>query len=175
LHKDPTSEQTYFKALQLLENTLNLKLRKIQLLNISNQELGKILQINKIFLETFKGFYFLKNDTIYIIDGNEEDLQTFIHEILHSNSIFHYNNSPIWIFEGLTKALTEFIMIKQQIPPPIDYYLIQEKNFWLNKIQTHHKLILEAYFSDNLAKAIDILKIILKTKKNLLEISFNEL
>jgi len=49
------------------------------------------------------------------------------------------------------------------------------KNFWLNKIQTDQKSILEAYFSDNLINAIDILQKILKTKKNLLELSFTEL
>jgi len=172
LREDPTSERTYSKAIQVIENTLNLKLRKIHLLNISNQELGKILKINLIFLEAFKGFYSLKTDTIYIVDGNEEDLQTLIHETLHSNSIFHHNNSPIWIFEGLTKAITEFILNKQQIPTHIDYYLQKEKNFWLDKIQTHQNLIFAAYFSDNLTNAIDILKIILKTKKNILEISF---
>jgi hypothetical protein len=52
---------------------------------------------------------------------------------------------------------------------------IQVKNFWLNKIQTDQKSILEAYFSDNLINAIDILQKILKTKKNLLELSFTEL
>jgi len=66
-------------------------------------------------------------------------------------------------------------MIEQQIPIHIDYYLIQVKNFWLNKIQTDQKSILEAYFSDNLINAIDILQKILKTKKNLLELSFTEL
>ena len=76
---------------------------------------------------------------------------------------------------GTLENRTEFIMIEQQIPIHIDYYLIQVKNFWLNKIQTDQKSILEAYFSDNLINAIDILQKILKTKKNLLELSFTEL
>lgn len=175
MREDPTSERTYSKAIQLIENTLNLKLRKKHVLNISNEELGKLLQIKELFLEVFKGFFSPNTDTIYIVDGNEEDLQTFIHETLHSNSIFHYNNSPIWIFEGLTKAITEFIMTAQQIPTPIDYYLIHVKNFWLNQIQTNQQSILKAYFSDNLIHALNILQTVLQTKKNLLEISFTDL
>jgi len=133
LRKDPTSEKTYLEAIKLIENSLNIKIEKVALFNISKQELENLIPLKqKSLLNFINGLYYSQNDTIYIIDGNEENLQTFIHEILHSNSIFHYFNSPRWIREGLTKTVTENILKKQGLPIERDYYLQKEKNFWHN-------------------------------------------
>ncbi|MHA1264670.1 MAG: hypothetical protein ACTSRS_05465 [Candidatus Helarchaeota archaeon] len=166
--------ETYSKAINLVEKILGLKIRKVRLLNMSKKELRQIRglnQINEEFLDFFKGFYDPQTDSIYIVDGNETDLPTFVHEILHSNSQLHANNSPIWIFEGLTKALTQFIL-EQQVTLPIDYYLEKEKEFWLDKILKHRKAILQAYFSPTLEEAEYLLKKILKTTKNLSKLSY---
>lgn len=175
MRKDPISEKTYFEAIQFIENTFNLKIRKVPLFNISKKELELFFPITQKFLLNFiKGFYFLRSDTIYIVDGNEEDIQSFIPEILHSNSIFNLENSNIWIYEGLTKAITEKIMKKQGLPIKIDYFIEQEKNFWIKKLQFNQRIIIRAYFSDTLSEGIKLLKKALKTEKNIIEISFNE-
>ncbi|MHC1590745.1 MAG: hypothetical protein ACXQS8_01540 [Candidatus Helarchaeales archaeon] len=103
---DPTSRETYNKAISLIEKTLNRELKKVELYNLTKSEVKDILEIDDEFLDLYKGFYMHDKNIIFIVDGNEEDFQTFIHEALHSNSIFHSDNSPIWIFEGLTKAIT---------------------------------------------------------------------
>ncbi|MHA1379466.1 MAG: hypothetical protein ACTSRG_13920 [Candidatus Helarchaeota archaeon] len=176
MRKDPVSEKTYADAIKLIENSLNIKVRKVALFYISKQDLENLIPFKQktLLLNYIKGLFSLQNDTIYITDGNEEDLQTFLHETLHSNSIFHYLNSPRWIREGLTKAITEIILKKRGLPIERDYYLQKEKNFWLKKLKTNKKLIIEAYFSKNLIQGINILKKILKTEKNILEITFNE-
>ena len=175
MRKDPTSEATYKRAIQLIEDTLNLKIRRIKILDISKQELKQIIKSSIIPLEVLRGFYHPNTDTIYIVDGNEEDLQTFLHETLHSNSIFHFNNSRRWLYEGLTRALTEFILDKWQITPEINYYLMNVTNFWLDNIRHHQEIVIQAYFSPSLEMALKNLQTILKTNKNLLKISFNEL
>ena len=175
MRQDPTSTATYDKAIILIKNTINVNMRKVELFNISKKEIQDLLKVDDKFLDVFKGFYLYKYDKIYIVDGNEEDFQTFIHEILHSNSIFHANNSPIWIFEGLTKAITKHIMINNDINIQLDYYLRNESEFWLDKMKTHKNQIFQAYFSNELIKSVRILMKILKTNKNLLQISFNEL
>lgn len=164
MRRDPTSERSYSKAVQLIKTIFDVNIRKVQLFNITKSELRQILKIREKFLQFYRVFYLPDTDTIYIIEGNEEDLQTFIHETLHSNSIFHYHNSPVWVYEGLTKALTEFIIKKQQLELPIDYYLMREKEFWLDKMQIHQNTIIQAYFATNLEVAL-----------NLLKISFNDL
>ena len=149
MRRYPTSEKTYLKAIYLIETTLNVKIRKVGLFNIRKTEVQNFFKVNTKFLEVFKGFYLYKNNKIFIIDGNEEDLQTFIHETLHSNSIFHGNNSPIWIHEGLTKAITEYIMTKNHIDIQIDYYSKKEREFWLEKILNYKEQIFNAFFSNN--------------------------
>ena len=175
MRQDPTSNATYIKAIKLIENAINVKMRKVGVFTISKSEIQNLVNVDNKFLDVFKGFYLHENDKIYIVDGNEEDFQTFIHEILHSNSVFHNNNSPLWIFEGLTKAITKHVMIKNDIKIQIDYYLRNEREFWLDQMKLHENLIFQANFSNDLSKSVRILMKILKTKKNLLQISFNEL
>ncbi len=175
MRQDPTSTATYDKAIKLIKNTINVNMRKVELFTISKKEIQNFLKVDDKFIDVFKGFYLYKDDKIYIVDGNEEDFQTFIHEILHSNSTFHANNSPIWIFEGLTKAITKHIMTKNDISIQLDYYLRKEREFWLDKMKMHENQIFQAYFSNDLSKSVRILMKILKTNKNLLRISFNEL
>ena len=175
MRKDPTSDKTYNKAIKLIETSLNIEIRKVDLFNISKQEFRDLISLKQPYLLNFvRGFYFSPNDTIYILEGNEDDLQTFIHETLHSNSVFHYFNSPRWIREGLTKAITDIILKNKGLSTEIDYYLQKEKEYWIKKLKTHQKLILKAYFSKNFAEGVNILKKILKTEKNILEITFNE-
>ncbi|MHA1143413.1 MAG: hypothetical protein ACTSRW_01630 [Candidatus Helarchaeota archaeon] len=174
MRRDPTSEKTYSMAVQLIEKSLNRKIRKIQLLNMTKREIETILGIRKIFLDAFKGFYFPKTDKIYIVDGNEEDLQTLVHETLHSNSIFHHENSPIWLYEGMTKALTEFVMLKTHNSIQSDLYLKEEKEFWARLIKTNQDIIVEAYFSENLMLALNLLKKIFNIEENIVDLNFND-
>jgi len=175
MRQDPTSNATYKKAIKLIEDTINLNIRIVGVYNISKKEIQKLMKVADKFLDVFKGFYMYKDDKIYIVDGSEEDFQTFIHEILHSNSIFHNNNSPIWIYEGLTKAITKHIMTKNDISIQPDYYLRKEREFWIEKMKIHKNQIFQAYFTNDLRKSVRILMKILKTNKNLLQISFKEL
>ncbi|MHA1302047.1 MAG: hypothetical protein ACTSO9_21740 [Candidatus Helarchaeota archaeon] len=172
---DPTCKITYQHAIKYIETVLKIKLREVPVYVINKNELIIFLpQKRKYLLNFVKGFYLPKKDSIFIVEGFEEDIQTFIHETLHSNSIFHLNNSPIWISEGITSVLTDLVLKKMNITSTTDFYLDREKKFWLNKLKTQQKQIIQAYFSNNLNDAIKILKNILKTQKNIIELSFNE-
>lgn len=167
LRKDPISEKTYRKSIKLIEESLNLNIRQVPVFLISKKELEKLMPKKRKYLLIFiRGFYSSIKDTIFIVDGNEEDLQTFIHETLHSNSIFHLNNSPIWISEGLTIAISEKIMKSRGLQPVVNLYLEKEKKFWLNKLRTHKKQIIQAYFSKNINQGIKILEEVLERSLN---------
>ncbi|MEM3594834.1 MAG: hypothetical protein QXS27_08880, partial [Candidatus Jordarchaeaceae archaeon] len=106
---DSIAEKNYQQVLSMIKKLLEVGVKKCPLFVVEKSELPEIkpeLKGKPHILKYVRGFYNRKGDTIYIVSGYEEDLQTILHETLHSNSCLHSNNSPYWIHEGLTEALT---------------------------------------------------------------------
>nr|MDO8081263.1 hypothetical protein [Candidatus Freyarchaeota archaeon] len=147
---DSTAEKTYNTALSAIRETLGVEIRECRLFLVEKKALPELkpdLKEKPHILNYVRGFYDPKKDTIFIVSGYEEDLQTILHETLHSNSCLHSTNTPYWVYEGLTEALTEHILTMKGLSYSENLLISEEMNFWRRVFQAHKEMVIEAYFS----------------------------
>lgn len=158
---DSTAEKTYNAALSAIRETLGIELGKCRLFLVEKKvlpELKPALKEKHHILNHVRGFYDPKKDTIFVISGYEEDLQTILHETLHSNSCLHSINTLYWIYEGLTETLTEYVLTMKGLSYSKNFLISKEMNFWKRVLQAHKEEVIEAYFSRDPGKCYEILE-----------------
>lgn len=158
---DSTAEKNYQTALSAIKKTLEVEVKKFPLFVVEKSELPELkpeLKGKPYILNYVRGFYNHKEDSIFVVSGYEEDLQTILHETLHSNSCLHSNNSPYWIHEGLTEALTEYILKKENLSYDVNLPISEEVKFWRKMLQSRKIEIVRAYFNPNPEKCYSTLE-----------------